>query len=76
MKVDIHIIKERCKGCLICIECCQTDVFSVSGTVNANGYAYPVVDAPDRCIACGMCEMYCPDFALWIEQQPVEVSGS
>ena len=76
MKLDviIHIIENRCKGCLICVECCQTDVFRISEDVNEHGYVFPVVDMPERCIACGLCEMFCPDFALWIEQKPVEAS--
>ena len=66
MKAKIHIIKERCKGCNICIEICQMGVLDVSEEKNTNGYRSPRVKNPDECINCGMCEMFCPDFAIWV----------
>ncbi len=76
MKSEIHIIKERCKGCGICIEICQAGVLEVSEELNANGYHFPYVKEPEECINCGMCEMFCPDFAIWValkEEEKVSV---
>ncbi len=66
MKGEVYIIEERCKGCCICIEICQASVLGISEKVNANGYHPPYVENPDDCINCGMCEMFCPDFAIWV----------
>jgi len=66
MKAKINIIRERCKGCKICVEICQADVLAVSEESNNNGYFPPHVKNPDNCIYCGMCEMFCPDFAIWV----------
>ena len=65
--IVIHILKDRCKGCGVCVEVCQTEVLSLSEDLNAGGYPYPVVEDPGRCLLCGMCEMFCPDFAVWAE---------
>ena len=65
--IVIHILKDRCKGCAVCVEVCHTEVLSLSEDLNADGYPYPVVIDPNRCLLCGMCEMFCPDFAIWAE---------
>ena len=75
MKINFYIDKERCKGCEICVEVCQTSVLEISEKQNAQGYSFPVATAPDRCISCGLCEMLCPDFAIWILSQQDEASS-
>jgi len=72
MKTEIHTLKERCKGCLICVELCQAEVLGVSDEVNKNGYHYPYVKKIEACIHCGMCEMFCPDFAIWVTSKEEE----
>lgn len=66
MKVKINIIEQRCKGCNICTEICQAGVLEVSQELNSNGYHPPRVKNLNDCIYCGMCEMFCPDFAIWV----------
>jgi 2-oxoglutarate ferredoxin oxidoreductase subunit delta len=63
--IAIHILKERCKGCGVCVEVCQTEVLSMSEDKNKNGYQYPEVQDSNRGLLCSMCEMFCPDFAIW-----------
>jgi 2-oxoglutarate ferredoxin oxidoreductase subunit delta len=75
MKIKIHVNKERCKGCGICVEVCQTSVLEISEEKNFQGYSFPVVTDPDECISCGLCEMLCPDFAIWIVSYQDEVSS-
>lgn len=65
--VTIHILEERCKGCGVCVEVCQTSVLAMSGKANIHGYNYPVAENPTQCLLCGMCEMFCPDFAIWAD---------
>ena len=74
MSVDIHVLNERCKGCKICIEVCQVEVLILSQKQNANGYNYPIVQNVEKCIDCGLCEMFCPDFAIWVTSEE-EVTG-
>lgn len=63
-----HVIdKEWCKGCGICIHFCPKKVleFDKKGKVEAV--------RPDDCIACGLCELRCPDLAIQIiEDQTLE----
>lgn len=75
MKVKIYIDKERCKGCGICVEVCQTSVLEISEEQNAQGYSFPVASSSDECISCGLCEMLCPDFAIWILSYQDEASS-
>lgn len=72
MIYEIHTIEDRCKGCLICIEICQAEVLKVSEQMNRNGYYYPQVKEVEACINCGMCEMFCPDFAIWVTSKEEE----
>ena len=67
---DIHIIVERCKGCELCVTYCPRDVLEISGLFNAKGYHPPQVRDSQLCVACGLCEMLCPEFAIYV----VEVS--
>jgi 2-oxoglutarate ferredoxin oxidoreductase subunit delta len=56
----VHIKEEWCKGCGICIAYCPKKVlgFNEHGKVS-------MLDR-DNCIKCGMCEMRCPDFAIFL----------
>ncbi|MBN2000608.1 4Fe-4S binding protein [candidate division KSB1 bacterium] len=57
--VKIHIKTEWCKGCVICVEYCPTDVLAMR-----NGKAY--VKDITKCTACELCEIRCPDFAITV----------
>lgn len=65
MNVEVVVIKERCKGCGICVAVCQTEVLELSQEKNSRGIHYPEVVKKDQCLNCGLCEMFCPDFAIW-----------
>ena len=62
---ELHIIKERCKGCSFCVEYCPKDVLVMSGEYNLKGYHYPVAEQAKECVNCDLCEMLCPDFAIY-----------
>jgi 2-oxoglutarate ferredoxin oxidoreductase subunit delta len=71
---EVVIMKDRCKGCGFCVTYCPMDVLEVSRDFNVKGYHFPVVKNPGNCINCGLCEMLCPDFAIWSvlkEEEPV-----
>ncbi len=54
-----------CKGCGICVAFCPKKVL---GLVNDK---IAVLDA-DSCIKCGQCELRCPDYAIWLEEEEHE----
>lgn len=66
IKADVYVIENRCKGCGVCVEVCQADVLEKSLEINDQGYNFPVVKNAEACLGCGMCEMLCPDFAIYI----------
>ena len=62
----VHIIKDRCKGCGFCVEYCPKDVLAMSEEFNIKGYHPPMVENPDDCLECHLCEMLCPEFAIFV----------
>ena len=62
---EVHIIEERCKGCGFCIEFCPNDVLELSDKFNLKGYHPPVVVNPEKCVNCSLCQLICPEFAIW-----------
>lgn len=62
---EVQIIKERCKGCGFCVEYCPRDVLEFSTEFNKKGYHPPYVKEEGECANCGLCEMLCPEFAIF-----------
>jgi len=56
---EIRIDIIRCKGCGICAEFCPAGVLAV-----VDGKA--VVTALEKCTACNLCDLRCPDFAITV----------
>jgi 2-oxoglutarate ferredoxin oxidoreductase subunit delta len=56
------IIRRFCKGCRICVEFCPT------GTLNLDDRFKVRVAHPEKCIACRMCELRCPDAAIFVRR--------
>ncbi len=51
---------ERCTGCNICVSTCPTNVFEpVAGGA-------PRIARQQDCQTCFMCELYCPEDALFV----------
>jgi 2-oxoglutarate ferredoxin oxidoreductase subunit delta len=62
---EVHIIKERCKGCGFCLEYCPKEVLEESEEFNRRGVHPPKVKDNASCILCSFCEVVCPDFAIF-----------
>ncbi len=72
---EIHIVVNRCKGCLFCVEYCPRDVLEMSEDFNVKGYHYPRVKNEDACVNCRLCEMLCPEFAIFCVEKAEEEGG-
>jgi 2-oxoglutarate ferredoxin oxidoreductase subunit delta len=57
--VSLTINEAWCKGCVICVELCPEGVLVMEA-----GKA-KIADL-DKCTACGLCELRCPDFAITV----------
>ncbi len=61
----VVVIADRCKGCAFCVEYCPKDVLAMSESFNRKGYHPPEVLQDGQCVNCNLCEMICPDFAIF-----------
>ena len=69
---DVIIIEARCKGCGFCVEYCPKDVLVMSERFNRKGYHPPEVVKHGLCVHCSLCEMVCPDYAIYSVEVPDE----
>ncbi len=60
----LRIVPHLCKGCRICIEFCPAKVLTLD-----KKRLVATASAMEKCIACGLCELRCPDFAIFIEKK-------
>lgn len=60
--IKLHIYKELCKGCEICVHFCPKEVLVIGPDLKV------VVVNPDGCTGCMLCELRCPDFAIFVER--------
>ncbi|MFW6305492.1 MAG: 4Fe-4S dicluster domain-containing protein [Candidatus Saliniplasma sp.] len=67
--LKIRFDRELCTGCGICIRFCPKDVLGESDELNQYGNHYPKVKNLQACIKCRRCELYCPDFAIFVENE-------
>ena len=50
--------KQECCGCESCIDSCPISI--ISRTIDEEGFLYPYVTAPDKCLHCNKCKTVCP----------------
>ncbi len=55
----IEIDPRLCKGCVICIDFCPTNVLAMDGNLC-------VVKDLEACNGCQLCDNRCPDFAIQV----------
>jgi 2-oxoglutarate ferredoxin oxidoreductase subunit delta len=72
---EVLIIEDRCKGCEFCVEYCPRDVLVMSKDFNRKGYHPPEVVRQGECVNCNLCEMICPEFAIFSIQAPEAEAG-
>jgi 2-oxoglutarate ferredoxin oxidoreductase subunit delta len=62
----VNVIMDRCKGCNFCIEFCPNQVLEQSEEFNSKGYHPPEVVNQAKCMACDLCQLICPEFAIYV----------
>ena len=70
----VEISDDLCKGCEICIAFCPLNVFASSDSLNQRGYYVPKVVDAEACSACRLCELLCPEFAIFVDKDKVKSS--
>ena len=58
---ELHINRDWCKGCGICIEFCPPKVLELDGADKSKAVR------PEDCLCCRMCELRCPDLAIEVQ---------
>ncbi len=69
MSLNIKIDADLCTGCGICIRFCPKDVLESSEELNRYDNHLTKVARVEDCIVCRRCELYCPDFAISVEEE-------
>jgi 2-oxoglutarate ferredoxin oxidoreductase subunit delta len=60
---ELVLIPRLCKGCALCVKSCPINILYLD---EREKIAVDLEDAEKKCIFCGLCQMRCPDFAIWV----------
>jgi 2-oxoglutarate ferredoxin oxidoreductase subunit delta len=74
-RFQVHVLPNRCKGCHFCIEMCPKKVLSESTELNQKGYRTVSAEPDSDCSGCGLCELVCPDFAIYVVPEGNKANG-
>jgi|Deesub1362B_J571_1020462.scaffolds.fasta_scaffold21999_2 2-oxoglutarate ferredoxin oxidoreductase subunit delta len=61
----LQVYQSWCKRCGICVAFCP------KGALQKDPQGYPVWKDTSSCVACRMCELRCPDFAIEVITEEV-----
>ncbi len=71
-KFEIHVLKDRCKGCEFCVTFCPREILELSDEFNEKGYHPPRLRegvTSLHCSGCKFCEIVCPEFAIFVVER-------
>jgi 2-oxoglutarate ferredoxin oxidoreductase subunit delta len=60
----IHIDRDKCKGCLLCIACCPKGLITVDKRLNKRGVNPVKCKDTGECLGCMQCAVICPDCCI------------
>lgn len=60
--MTLEVNKSWCKGCNICVQFCPQQVLALDEI----GKVY--IKDVNKCTACGLCELRCPDFCFTVRK--------
>jgi len=60
----IEIDHSQCKGCGICINMCERDVFEV---LHIGEGIHKASAIEINCAGCGYCKLFCPERAIYVD---------
>ena len=63
---SIQVDRDRCKGCELCVDSCSLGILVMSTQINAKGYFFAEPVDSERCTACMLCGVMCPDLAITV----------
>ncbi len=64
----VSIKRDKCKGCLLCVEFCGQGLLVADAALNAKGVKPVKIKEGMVCRGCGMCVLICPDCAIQIDE--------
>ena len=68
--MSVHIDERLCKGCGLCVHYCPCGSLSMSERRNQKGYTVAELSDLEKCKPCKICEIVCPDLAVYVEKEP------
>jgi 2-oxoglutarate ferredoxin oxidoreductase subunit delta len=68
----VHVIASRCKECEFCVVFCPEEMLEISDRYTSRGYRPARVKEGKEgdCIACRFCEDVCPEYAIYVVEDP------
>lgn len=60
----IIIDKEKCKGCLLCVNICPKGMIKPGKALNKKGFTFVEFKDDAGCLGCKMCAVVCPECCI------------
>lgn len=60
----IIIDREKCKGCLLCLEVCPKKLIFADDKLNSRGVKAARFKEGSDCLGCAFCAIICPDCCI------------
>ena len=69
MNNHLEIDKDRCKACRLCIGACNFHLLELADDMNTKGYHPIAIHEQEKCTACTMCALVCPEGAIAVYKE-------
>jgi 2-oxoglutarate ferredoxin oxidoreductase subunit delta len=73
MFARIEIDESRCKGCGLCTIACPTNLLTLNGEANEEGFTITTITDLDKCAGCALCAGICPDIAIKVYSRQLNI---